>query len=110
MWATKGLLGSAVDEGVEAIGDCVEDWVSESLASLYPREFLGFFLDFLFTFSSEFLDAFLWRGRDICCTWLTGSGSPLNRLAACGWLIVNPGKNNDGSIENCCIPWLTTGF
>lgn len=58
-----------VEEAIELTedrGETLSD--KDSLASLYPREFLGFFfLDFFWTLSKEFFDAFLWRGCDLCC-------------------------------------------
>ena len=48
------LTDDREEETLVAISD------KESLASLYPREFLGFFfLEFFSTLSKEFFDAFL---------------------------------------------------
>ena len=82
VWGGKGLIGFICGR----VDDCETDvWVEDdieltdgdrpttlsdkdSLASLYPREFLGFFfLGLFWTLSKEFFDAFLWRGCDLCC-------------------------------------------
>ena len=61
-WVEEEAIELTEDRG-ETLSD------KDSLASLYPREFLGsfFFLDFFWTLSKEFFDAFLWRGCDLCC-------------------------------------------
>ena len=67
-WVEEAIELTDGDRGETTLGREQSKSDKDSLASLYPREFLGFFfLDFFWTLSKELFDAFLWRGCDLCC-------------------------------------------